>query len=263
MTTQIQKTNMNAIVLVDLENIIELMKNYSANPMEELNFFPVIMDKFKNMDLNVIECICYANFERNSMKGSPQTALRKLGIETRQSSNNGKNSGDLEMTVDALRFLYKTSVEVFVLISSDRDIIPLIKAVKQENRLTYVLSTKNGFNPIVTRFADAHEFLEDIFNLTSENPVNCQADPAYQELENAEDAARLFFNSNILRRAEAEGTSITLKGFVSAASKILKRDPAQIKRDFELAEQAGLVILFNDPIKGVCIKGPDTGEPKK
>lgn len=163
MTPFTQKTGLKSVCLVDFENIMEIMKNYSANPIREGNFFPVLLDKFKNMDLNVIECICYGNF-----KGRPQTMPKNLGIETRQCSHNGKNSGDIEMTVDALRILYKSPVDVFILISSDRDIIPLIKAVRQECKIAYVLSTRINFNPIVTRFSDIHEFLEDIFGLTSE-----------------------------------------------------------------------------------------------
>jgi hypothetical protein len=213
------------------------------------------------MDLNVIEAICYGNFEKRNMR--PQTLLKKLGIETRQSSNNGKNSGDLEMTVDALRLLYRSSAEVFVLISSDRDIIPLIKAIRMEGKFAYVLSTKTGFNQIVTKFADAHDYLEDIFNITSDIPVDCQTDPTYQELENVEEVSRLFLSSSILRRAKAEGTPITLKGFSEAASGIIKRSPAQIVKDFELADRLGLVCRYTDPIKGVCLKEPDTGEPKK
>lgn len=90
-----------------------------------------------------------------------------MGLQTRHASNDGKNSGDLELTVDALRVLYKNSnINFFVIISSDRDIIPLLKAIKYENKTSYVLSTQNGFNKTVAEYADFHEYIEEIFNLT-------------------------------------------------------------------------------------------------
>lgn len=51
--------------------------------------------------------------------------------------------------------------------SSDTDMVPLLQALKSENKITCVLSTKNGFNPVVTRSADFHEYIEDILHLTA------------------------------------------------------------------------------------------------
>lgn len=48
--------------------------------------------------------------------------------------------------------------------------ISLLKAIKYENKFSYVYSTQNGFNQIVAKYADFHEYLEDLFNLAPPGP---------------------------------------------------------------------------------------------
>ncbi len=106
---------------------------------------------------------CYGNFEKKLFQGKHQTALQKLGLQTRHSANNGKNCSDLMLAVDTLTILYKNpNIHVFIIVSSDRDLIPLLKAIKYENKIAYVISTKYGFDPVVSNYADHHEYIEDI-----------------------------------------------------------------------------------------------------
>jgi uncharacterized LabA/DUF88 family protein len=121
---------MNAIVFVDYENISALLKKYGKDPLE-IDFFRVIQTKLKEANLHIIDFTVYGNFEKKTFNNKQQTLLRIRGLQTRHTSNNGKNSGDLELTVDAIRALYKNpSITVFVIISSDRDIIPPFKRHK-------------------------------------------------------------------------------------------------------------------------------------
>ena len=158
---------LNAAVYIDFDNIFELLKRYQADPFQ-INFFPLIIQKLKNeYGLNIIDCVAYANFERLPLRERHQTVLHNMGVDTRHTANNGKNCADLMLTVEALSNLYKNpSIDVFVIISSDRDMIPLLKTIKKEYKQTCMFSTKYGFNASVTCFADTHEYLEDMFNLT-------------------------------------------------------------------------------------------------
>jgi uncharacterized LabA/DUF88 family protein len=270
---QMKNDYTNAVVYVDYENIFELLKRYGKNPLE-IDFFPVLLNKLREEHkLNVIDFIIYSNFEKQPFFGRHQTALQAMGLQTRHSSNNGKNSGDLELTVDALKTLYKNpSIEVFVIISSDRDIIPLIKAIKYENKTTYVLSTKNGFNQIVTKYADHHEYIEDIFNL-NDSPLEQNSQPDDWDLnlefpriseENINDAKRickLFYASNIWRRHEKQGDTISLDGYLNAISKTIDRIPAQLISDFKLAHHLGYIKLYKDTKDRLCLdQGPKRNE---
>ncbi|AFM40483.1 hypothetical protein Desaci_1467 [Desulfosporosinus acidiphilus SJ4] len=168
-----KNTFLSTSVFIDYENIFKRLQSYGKTPTQ-IDFFNVINKRLEEQyALNIVDNIAYCNFERTEMFDSNhQTELQSIGLQTRHTSNNGKNSADLEMTVDALKTLYKNpKIEVFILISCDRDLIPLIKAIKEENKISFVLSTKNGFDKIVTKYADFHEYIEDIFNLSKEIQV--------------------------------------------------------------------------------------------
>jgi uncharacterized LabA/DUF88 family protein len=258
----------NAAVYVDYENIYELLKSYGKNPFD-LDFFPVIIKKLKNeYKFKIIEFIVYSNFEKKEFQGKQQTLIQKLGIETRHSSNSGKNCSDLELTVDALRTLYKNpNVDVFVLISSDRDIIPLIKAVKYENKIAFTISTKNGFNVIVTKYTDYHEYIEDIFKLTpkselaGESPAgvypkkdNDSKTVTDEDIEQAKEVSKLLYESIVWKKNEQLGETVSLKGYINILAKTIIRTQAQIFEDFKLAHSLQYVCIYNDPQKGLCLK---------
>lgn len=262
----ITKNNqLNAAIYVDYENIAALLKKRYGKSPSSINFFPVILENLeKNHGLNIIDTIVYSNFEKKSFDGLEQTMLRSLGLQTRHSSINGKNSGDLELTVDALRTLYKNPViDVFVIISSDRDIIPLLKAIKYENKTTYLISTKIGFNEIVSKYADNHVYIEDLFsldiNINKKFEVNFNGEKdltkiAEVDIKNAQEVCRLFYNSKVWKKYERQCELISLEGYIQIITKKLKRHPEHIKNDFKTAHCLQYITLFEDPWKGVCIK---------
>lgn len=258
----------NATIHIDYENIFELLRKYGTNPLE-INFFPVILDKFKNTyKLNIIECVAYCNFEKKSLQGRHQTILHNLGIQTRHAASNGKNCGDLMLTVKTLTTLYKNpNIDVFVIISSDRDMIPLLEAIKYENKTTYVLSTKYGFNPVVSCYADYHEYIEDIFDLKPEMMVKeternfdlyiMQNNHNEKDIENAKEVSRLLYSSNVWRTYEKEGNPITLKGYLKIISPKIGGDTGQVIRYFELAHHYKYITIYEDQNKGLCLKKGD------
>jgi len=264
---QLKNELLNATIYVDYENIFELLKKYGVTPAE-IDFFPVILEKFRNtLKLNIIECIVYSNFEKKPFQGREQTFLQNLGLQTRHAASNGKNCSDLMLTVDALSTLYKNpNISVFIIVSSDRDMIPLLKAIKFENKFAYLLSTRYGFNPIVSEYGDFHEYIEDIFNLSSDrlpnetegeldltfSGINCNLKET--KIEDAQEVSKLFYSSNIWKRAELDGNPITLKGYLQIILKKIERAPSQIEKDFALAHQLKYITIYEDENKGLCLK---------
>lgn len=263
-----QKTELlNAAVYVDYENIFELLKKYGVNPLD-IDFFPVVLDLFRNTyNFNINNCNLYCNFEKKPFQGNHQAILQNYGLHTRHSASNGKNCSDLMLTVDALTSLYKNpNIDVFVIISSDRDMIPLLQAIKYENKLTYVLSTKYGFNPIVSRYADYHEYIEDIFNLTPEMLNEEKQDIDFlieqdhlnnYDIENAKEISKLLYNSNVWKAYEKEGSPITLKGYMNIVSKKIRRNSTQVIKYFELAHHFKYITIYKDQNKGLCLRKGD------
>lgn len=265
---------LNAMAYVDYENIIQLLKIYGKDPLE-IEFFQVIQDRLMVAGLKVIDFIVYGNFEK-AVRGYDQTLLRAMGLQTRHASNDGKSSGDLELAVDTLRDLYTNSnISIFVIISSDRDIIPLLKAIKYENRLSYVYSTRNGFNQTVARYADFHEYIEDIFGLTpadrvtfTSNEIESTAsiDPLNVSPENircAKEVCQYFYNSHIWTKSSILRTPVSLKGYVDVVAKAVHRSVEEVLDNFKLAHALKYVTLYLEPNKGLCIKDGERFEDIK
>jgi hypothetical protein len=242
-----------ANIYIDYENIVELLKLYQTNP-QDINFFPVILERLqRNCSLSIIDCIAYCNFEKKCFNGNTQTALQKLGIQTRHSASGTKNCGDLLLTVEALLALTRyPNIHGFVIISSDRDMIPLLNALKANGKFTVLISTRQGFNSVVAAHADYHEYIEDIFHL--ELPEE-EAEPEYEsDIVKAREVSWFFYCSNVWRNHMLTGQPITLKGYAMIIARKLNRTPSQIIKDFEVADLIGYVKLYEDPQKGPCLE---------
>jgi uncharacterized LabA/DUF88 family protein len=247
----------NAIVYVDYENVSELIKRYGKDALE-INFFAVIQKLIRDLGLTIVDFIVYSNFEKNGT-AKTQSIIRTMGLQTRHASNNGKNSSDLELTVDALRALYKTpNISVFVIISSDRDIIPLLKAIRYEGKFSYVLSTRNGFNQVVAEYADLHQYIEDIFGFTGlqvkddMKPVDKIFDLLFEGsipkgmIERAREVANLFYDSLIWKKSLTTKEPVSLSGYINVISKRLNRLPGDLLNDFKVAHYLHYVTIYAD-----------------
>jgi uncharacterized LabA/DUF88 family protein len=247
-----------AIVYVDYQNIFDLLKSYGTDP-QEINFFRVIQDNLKQSGLNVIDFIAYGDFEKNPESAKEQTYLRHIGFQTRHSANHGKNSSDLELTVDALRILYKNpNIHTFVFISCERDLFPLLKAIKYENKYSYVLTTKTGFNRIIAEYADYHEYVEDVFNLTTKEldaiKTPASSVPAWDfsstdineaAIARAREVSEHFYRSNIWKKHTLLAEPVNLQGYINVISKIVHRTPDEILNDFKVAHYLKYVTLYS------------------
>jgi uncharacterized LabA/DUF88 family protein len=257
---------MGTMVYVDFENIFEILKKSGHDPLE-MNFFKVIPEKLKEAGLNIIDIIVFGNFEKNTLNGKQQTLLRAMGLQTRHASNNGKNSSDLELTVNALRDLFRNpNIEVFVIVSSDRDIIPLLKEIRYENKHSFIITTRNGFNPTVIKYADSHEYIEDIFKLTLPDPAIVDQDAVTElikidpatvslaQVRRAREVARYFYKSHIWTQAALLGKPVHLKGYLDVIARVVKRSPGDILNDFKLAHCLKYITIYQHPERGLCLK---------
>lgn len=259
LTTQMmQLTNylLNTIVYIDFETISELLQKDSEDPFK-MGFFRVIQEKLQGSDLKIIDYIVYGNFEKDPQSQRLQTLLRSRGFQARQASNNKANSGELELTVEALRTLYKNpNISVFIIISNGRDFIPLLKTIKFENKISYVFSPKNSYNQAVVEYADFHEYIEDIFPLTCDQSqpepdrfmvTTESVDPKPERIERAKEVSRHFYNSHIWRRSLRQAEPISLNGYIHVISKIVNRSANEIMDDFKQAHLLKYVTIYPDP----------------
>lgn len=97
----------NGIILFDYENIYRRLQEYGKNIIE-LNIIEIIRKFFNDKRINLLDFIIYANFDEKAFHSSfHQTYLQGLGVNTKHTSNQGKNSSDIQLVVDALKILFK------------------------------------------------------------------------------------------------------------------------------------------------------------
>lgn len=234
----------NVAIYVDYENLYKRLKDYELHPVRNLNFFKVVSDKFKESGHNVVKFISFANFEDSDFEAIDQTKIHNFGVDVRHCSLDGKSSTDSEMTVEILRDLYKDEkIEVFVIISNDRDYIPVVKAIKSEGKTTYTLTTKKGTNPIVNVFSDYHQYIEDLFQI--QQPIE-QIKQTVTELmlQKAKDVSSFLYNSNIYKSSIKKGELISLKGYSSQLKKLWKESQTDIENYFNHAHDLGYIEIY-------------------
>ena len=116
-------------VLIDAENV--------ASP-----FAPAILAKARSAgQLNVVRL--FGDFTEQRLSGWLDIA-RAQGHDTRLQLSGGrsKNSTDIALAIDAMDILYAGAVDGFVLVSDDRDFIPLAGRLRAAGKRVYVICLK-------------------------------------------------------------------------------------------------------------------------
>ncbi len=179
-------------VFIDFENIyISVRNRYEANPN-----FESIMDLCQRYG-RVTIARAYADWYRyprvtNALYAN---AIEPVYVPTyhydREEGRTGraiKNSVDMHLCIDLMRTLYAyPTIETFVLITGDRDFIPLINAVRQLGKHTVVIGVAQATASHLAQAAD--EFL--YYNQVDEDIAQAEADAAKDPFETLVEAIKL------------------------------------------------------------------------
>lgn len=195
-------------VFFDFENIVYSTRNcLNLNPD-----FGVLMDCCRSFG-RVVIARAYADWRRHAPTVS--SILHAQDIDPvfvpsyqygRPGTNNGsiKNSVDMHLCVDAMRVLYRyPHLNVFVLISGDRDFIPLVRALRMEGKMVIGVGVTDTTSIYLGRAVDHFVFYQDLLTRAGQ-----PARPAVRlETEAAPpitaETASLPLNSNGAGRAPA------------------------------------------------------------
>jgi len=162
-------------ILLDYENVYWRMKDqYNAVPdpvklVEGLRQLP--------QESDVLLFFAYADFDNPEFRGL-QSELQRRGVEPRHVFSKHsddlrrKNSADIEMSLEALELVYaRSDIDKFVLVSGDRDMIPIIKRLLQRGKKVHVVSVKSATSKDLRRFATTYTAIEDLLGITPTEPT--------------------------------------------------------------------------------------------
>lgn len=154
-------------VFVDFENIVYSTRNcLNVNPD-----FGVLMNWCRQFG-RVVIARAYADWRRHAPTVS--SILHNHDIDPvfvpsyqygRTGSSHGsiKNSVDMHLCVDAMRVLYRyPHLNTFVLISGDRDFIPLVRALRMEGKVVIGIGVADTTSNYLGRAVDHFVFYQEL-----------------------------------------------------------------------------------------------------
>jgi uncharacterized protein (TIGR00288 family) len=128
MTEQKSKNEQQIGVLIDFENV-------GVTAIQSL------FDKLSENGKIILKR-AYADW---SKANNSRDQIFKLGIEpvlAFRSPTGRKNTSDIRLTIDAIDLLYTSSIDTFVIVSSDSDFVPLVNKLRSLGKNVYVAGDK-------------------------------------------------------------------------------------------------------------------------
>lgn len=188
-------------VFFDFENIFYSVRNvYGFNPD-----FRIIMDECERHG-RVILARAYADWMQPELRQLPN-ALYANGIEPvyvptyhRQDNNVSegsarhtlKNSVDLHLCIDVMKSLFNLrTLETFVLLTGDRDFIPLVNVLKQHGKRVVVVGVQGSTSAHLAQAADEFVYYHDLIEETASPLVGVETGAEAAEAAPASFASHL------------------------------------------------------------------------
>ncbi|HEY0605999.1 MAG TPA: NYN domain-containing protein [Herpetosiphonaceae bacterium] len=164
------KSRDDVAVFIDFENVyVSVREKFDATPN-----FEMIMDRCEDYGRIVI-ARAYADWYRYPRVTS---ALFANGVEPmyvptyyydREVGRTGrpiKNSVDIHLCIDVMRSLYtQHHIDKFVLVTGDRDFIPLVNAIRQNGKEVVIIGIGGASSAHLAQSADEFLFYEQIADL--------------------------------------------------------------------------------------------------
>ncbi len=224
------KSRADVAVFVDFENVyVSVREKFDAQPNFEL-----IMDRCEDYGRIVI-ARAYADWYRYPRVTS---ALFANGVEPmyvptyhydREVGRTGrpiKNSVDIHLCIDAMRTLYtQTHIDKFVLVTGDRDFIPLVNAIRQHGKDVIIIGIGGAASAHLAQSGDEFLFYEQIADLKT---------PQQQRQEQRQEGTRPERRERAERGERERGDG---NGRVESAARAESNGKADGKRERQAPER--------------------------
>ena len=135
-------TETNIAVLIDFENV-------------GLSTIQNLLDQISDVGRIIIRR-AYADWSEQRNK---RDQLLELGIEAIHlfhSTNSGKNSSDIRLTIDAIDLLYQSPVDTFVIVSSDSDFVSLVSKLRSSGKVVIGAGPQKGSSKTLVKSCDRY-----------------------------------------------------------------------------------------------------------
>jgi uncharacterized protein (TIGR00288 family) len=155
-------------MFIDFENLVFGVEN-NESPDQELEYDVDIQRivRFVRDEGRLVLARAYADW-RNPGVRQHQRDLYVQGIETinvfgRRHGAEVKNAVDVALAVDAVRSLYERAFDTFVLISGDRDFLPLLRVVREHGHRVIGVSVRESASRDLPNLCDRFVYYRDLW----------------------------------------------------------------------------------------------------
>jgi uncharacterized protein (TIGR00288 family) len=156
-------------MFIDFENLVYGVENNDAvrNDEPELDVDIQRLVRFVRDEGRLVVARAYADWSRAGVR-QHQRELYVQGIETihvfgRRHGNEVKNSVDVALAVDAVQSLYERQFDTFVLISGDRDFLPLLRVVREHGHRIIGVSVRESASKDLPNLCDRFVYYRDLW----------------------------------------------------------------------------------------------------
>lgn len=157
-----------ASVFIDLENVrIRIGKGHSTDIFKD-DFILKLKNKMNEKGYDIYKMYSYDDYQNEYYQRNDRlNILSALGVELKHilATNGFKNSADIQMCLDAYEVAMKSEVETFIIISSDKDMFPLIKKLRDNFKKVILIGVTFNTSTYIMRYVDEFIPLESIFDL--------------------------------------------------------------------------------------------------
>lgn len=229
----------NVVIFIDYENIHKRFLEKNQNLLSQ-NFFEKLRIWCNKEGFRILDIKAYCNFDiKDLYESRHQTKLQEYGVETYHTSNKSKNYADLKIATDLMEELYENSnIDGFILISNDKDMTPLIKAVKRYKEFIYLITNENSFDNALRNFPDKHITIEEILNNIDNTDITSNLNDIPNKIMT--NLTEYITNSkNISSRKH-----YSLKKYVDNLKVFLCLPEYEVLNQLNLAYQQGLIVIY-------------------
>jgi uncharacterized protein (TIGR00288 family) len=208
MAEQVRK---DVAVFIDFENIyVSVRDKLDTNPN-----FEIIMDRCNELG-RVILARAYADWYRYPRITSALYAnnIEPMYVPTyyydKDAGRTGrpiKNSVDMNLCIEAMRTLFTMpGLSTFVLITGDRDFIPLVNSIRQQGKDVIIIGVGGAASSHLAQSADEFIFYEHLIGKQIATAASTPTNRRYSEIDEFERPARDRATPAVQRASRAEST---------------------------------------------------------
>ena len=127
-----------------------------------------------------------------SVQREKRDQVLELGIEAVhhfRSNRSGKNSSDIVLAIDAVDLLHGAPVDVFVIVSSDSDFVPLVSKLRSAGKTVIGSGRPGAASPTLVKSCDRYIYLEERASAKKQAADRSKKSPEHSLLRRAVEAS--------------------------------------------------------------------------